>query len=289
MIPDLSGKTKIIGLLGYPVSHSLSPAMHNAAFQKAGLDFVYVCFPVKPEELGKAINGIRTLNIAGVNITVPHKSAAIPYVDEVSEEAKKIGAINTIVNREGRLFAYNTDVNGFWQSLENEGISLKGARVVMLGAGGVARAFAVGTILKNAASLAISDIIPKKAEELVQDVKSMASDAEIVSVTPDSSGFKELLGKAGLIINATPLGMKPDDPFPFTRAQWDAVRSSTVIFDAVYNLKGTQLQKAAQEKGIAYISGIEMLLFQGVRAFELWTGVRPDALLMKKVLQEKLA
>jgi len=283
----ISGKTRVIGLLGWPVSHSLSPAMHNAAFEKAGLDFVYVCLPVKPENVGNAIQGIRSLGIAGCNVTIPHKEAVVPFLDEVSLEAQKVGAVNTIVNNEGRLAGYNTDVYGFLRSVEEKGISLQKARVVMIGAGGVAHAIAICCGLNGAASISLTDIVPEKALALSGKIKVAVPDIEVNLVAPGSDALMQALEKACVVVNATPLGMKQDDPLPLTQDQIGLVPKHAVIFDAVYHIKGTQLCLAAEKRDMTYIGGLDMLLYQGVRAFEIWTGITPDISLMKKVLQEK--
>lgn len=284
----ISGKTKVIGLLGWPVSHSLSPAMHNAAFEKAGLDYVYVCLPVKPENVREAVQGMRTLGIAGCNVTIPHKEAVVPFLDEISLEAQKIGVVNTIVNREGRLTGYNTDVYGFLRSLEEKNLTVKKARTVIIGAGGVACAITIGCSLNEADSITIMDIIPEKAAALSQRAQEAASQVSVNHVPPGSDALVQALEHADIIANATPLGMKEGDSLPLTPHQMGLIPATAVIFDAVYSVKGTRLAQAAKERGIAYIGGMDMLLYQGVRAFEIWTGVSPDISVMKKVLQEKI-
>ena len=286
---SVSGKTKIVGLLGWPVSHSLSPTMHNPAFQDAGLDYVYVCFPVRPDEVENAVKGIRGLGIAGANVTIPHKAAVIPCLDEVSQEAKIVGAVNTIVNREGRLSGYNTDVYGFKRSLEDSGVRLQGARLIVIGAGGVARAIAVGAALEGARSIILTDIVPEKALELADAVKKASPELEIQTVAPESAQFHEALKEATLVANASPLGMKQGDASPLKPEQLEILREKAAIFDAVYNIKGTLLQDLAGERDILYISGLDMLLYQGVRAFELWTGQSPNTELMKKMLRLRLS
>lgn len=284
----ISGKTRITGLIGWPVSHSFSPAMHNAAFQDAGLDYVYICFPVDPERIPDAVNGLRALNICGANVTIPHKQAVIPFLDEISDEAQKIGAVNTILNKEARLIGFNTDVYGYWKSLEICNVDIRGAHTVIIGAGGVARAIAIGNALKNAKSIAITDAIPEKAQILTRHIQGLFPSLEIRDVSLDSDLLLESITRANIIINATPLGMKETDPLFLNPGQIGKIAPSSVIFDAVYNLKDTKLGKTCCDKGIKYIGGLDMLLYQGVRAFEIWTGRLPDVSLMKKVLQERL-
>ncbi len=282
---NISGKTRVVGLIGWPVSHTLSPLMHNAAFEAAGLDFVYVPFPVEPEHIADAIHGIRALGLAGVNVTIPHKEAVIPYIDDLSDEAGKIVAVNTIVNKGGRLFGYNTDVYGFLRALGEAGVEVKGARIAIVGAGGVARAMAIGSALEGAESITLTDIVLKKAWTLAADVERAAPGVKVKCAAPDSDKFLFALMDAQIVANATPLGMKPDDPLP---TKTDAIPGSAVVFDAVYNLTRTPFQRAAKARGCTVIGGIDLLLYQGVRAFELWTGTAPDLAVMKKVLQEKL-
>jgi len=284
----ISGKTRVIALLGWPVSHSLSPAMHNAALERSGFDYVYVCFPVKPENLRDAVQGIRSLGLVGCNVTIPHKEAIIPYLDELTSDAQKVGAVNTIVNNEGRLTGYNTDVYGFLRSVEEKGISLQKARLVMIGAGGVACAISIGCALNGAESVTLMDIVPEKALTLSIKVKTAAPDVEVNLVAPGSDAMIRALKQACVVVNATPLGMKQDDPLPLTQDQMDHVPKHALIFDAVYHIKGTKLGQAACKRDMTYIGGLDMLLYQGMRAFEIWTGISPDISVMKKVLQEKI-
>ena len=288
MRQDISGKTRVIGLLGWPVSHSMSPAMHNPAFEAAGLDFVYVCFPVPPEKLKGAVSGYRALSVAGSNVTIPHKSAVMEHLDKISEEARKIGAVNTIVNRDGKLSGYNTDVNGFLLSLKNKNVEVKGSRVVIIGAGGVSRAIAFGAAMNGASSITLTDIEKSRAESLGA---SLSSSFENLPVSIPDHGSEELLreiAEADIIANATPLGMKSEDPLPLSEKQLNSLSPDVVIFDAVYSVQGTKLQRILEEKNILYIGGLDMLLYQGVKAFELWTGQTPDVDLMRKVLYGKL-
>jgi shikimate dehydrogenase len=288
MTVKISGKTKITALIGWPVSHSFSPAMHNAAFQDAGLDYVYICFPVEPGLIPEAVKGLMALNICGANVTIPHKEAVIPFLDEISDEAEKIGAVNTILNREGRLIGFNTDVYGYWKSLEVSDVDISGAHSVIIGAGGVARAIAVGNALKNAASVSITDAVPGKAQALARHIQKLFPPLEVRDASLDSDLLKESLARADIVINATPLGMKETDPLFLDPDRFKNISASSVIFDAVYNVKDTKLWKACREGNLKYIGGLDMLLFQGVRAFEIWTDRTPNVLLMKKVLQEKL-
>jgi len=268
---NVSGKTKITGIFGYPVEHTLSPLMHNAAFDKLGLDNCYIPFKVAPADLPDAVRAIRSLNLLGVNITIPHKEHVIPLLDNVNEEAAFIGAVNTIVNRESVLTGYNTDGRGFMSSLSEEGIDVDGKDVVIIGTGGACRAVSY-YLSEKAAKLSLYDLDPLKARKLVTDLKEIRGNVYLLDSTEEA-------GQADIIINATPLGMKSDDPSPVNP---DLITSDMAVCDLVY--KQTTLLKEAGKKGAKTINGSGMLLWQGVLAFELWTGIKPPVDLMRELL-----
>ncbi|MCX7793234.1 MAG: shikimate dehydrogenase [Thermodesulfovibrionales bacterium] len=266
----ITGKTKITGLIGYPVEHSLSPLMHNRAFHTLGLDYCYVTFPVEPSRLEDAVKGIRALGLKGVNVTVPHKEAVIKFLDSIDDEAAEIGAVNTIVNKEGLLLGYNTDGKGFMASLNENFVTVKGRRVFLVGAGGAAKAVAY-YLSKEAEEVLVYDIDTRKAEALAEGLKKN------VKVSENNSAIKD----ADIIINATPLGLKPDDPAP---VETSLLRKGQVVCDLIY--KKTKLLKEAELRGCLAIDGLGMLLWQGVFAFELWTGIKPPVEIMRKALLE---
>lgn len=269
----VSGKTKVLGLLGFPVEHSLSPAMHNTAFEKLGLDCCYVTFLVKPEFLRDAVKSISALNLAGVNVTVPHKERVISFLDEVDKEASFIGAVNTIVNDNGRLKGYNTDGRGFMRSLSEARISVSRKKVLIVGAGGASRA--IGYYLCQSASrLFLYDIDKKKARKLISDLNKIRGNV---------SFFSSQLEAIDIIINATPLGLKKNDPLPI---DVNLVKPKHVICDLIY--KKTPLLEKASKRGCKTLNGLGMLLWQGVFAFELWTGRRPPVDVMRKALAQNL-
>lgn len=270
---NITGTTKVTGLFGYPVEHTLSPAMHNAAFKHLGLDYCYVPFLVHPDSLGKAVEAVRALTMAGVNVTVPHKEAVIHLLDEVSEEAAFIGAVNTVVNNGGRLIGHNTDGRGFMRSLEENGIAVAGEKILLVGAGGASRA--VGYYLsERAGSLSIYDIDTKKLNRLVSDLSQIRENVLAIQRIDQQSGF-------GIIINATPLGLKKDDPPP---VDLKALLPTQTVCDLIY--KKTPLLDFASQKGCATMDGLGMLLWQGVLAFELWTSVSPPVEIMRTALLE---
>jgi shikimate dehydrogenase len=268
---DITGRTKITGLFGYPVEHTLSPAMHNAAFARLAMDFCYLPFLVHPDSLGKAVDAVRALNMAGVNVTVPHKEKVIRFLDEVNEEASFIGAVNTIVHREGVLTGYNTDGRGFMRSLEENGIEASGRKVLVVGAGGASRA--IGYYLSDKAEkLAIHDIDNDKLSKLVSDLSQIRKNVNAIPKLEHLAGFD-------IIVNATPLGLKKGDPSPFDVS---GLSSSQTVCDLIY--KKTALLEAASEKGCRTMDGLGMLLWQGVLAFELWTSVLPPVDIMRDAL-----
>jgi len=275
----ISGKTKVLGLFGYPVEHSLSPAMHNAAFEKLGLDCCYVTFSVKPELLKDAVNAVKALNLAGVNVTVPHKEKVIPFLDEVDKEAAFIGAVNTIVSKNEKLKGYNTDGRGFMKMLSEAGIKVKNKNVLVIGGGGASRA--IGYYLcQNAAKLFLYDIDKKKAEKLIGDLNKIRGNVSLFSY-PRLGGQE--LSNIDVIINATPLGLKKGDPLP---VDVKLINRRHIVCDLIY--KNTPLLQQASKKGCKTLNGLGMLLWQGVFAFELWTGKKPPVEVMRKALVRKI-
>lgn len=268
---QINGKTRITGLFGYPVEHTLSPAMHNAAFEAMGLDYCYVPFLVHPEYLEDAVKAIRALGLSGVNVTVPHKEKVLLFLDEIHEEASFIGAVNTIVNSDGKLTGYNTDGRGFIQSLLENDISIEAKNILIIGAGGASRAISY-YLSQKTQTLSLYDIDKEKLEKLVQDLKKIRNN---VSRLDDISNIE----KYQIIINATPLGLKEKDPLPFNVS---LLKKEQTVCDLIY--KQTRLLEEASKKGCVTLNGLGMLLWQGVFAFELWTGKKPPVEVMRDAL-----
>ena len=273
MRPD--AKTRLCGIIGNPVEHSLSPAMHNAAFERLGLNFAYLAFRVTDVE--GAIRGVRALALRGLSVTVPHKVAVIPFLDAVDPVAKSIGAVNTVVNDGGRLTGYNTDWTGFVRSLEAH-VPAAGRRVALLGAGGAARAIAFG-LREKGASLTILN----RAEEI-----GMARDlAAEIGCPHGDLARAQAIASADIVVNATSVGMAPlQDQVPVAPAGF---RPEQVVVDIVYNPMETRFLREARARGCRTVPGCEMLLLQGVTQFELWTGQAAPVDLMRSVLKERLA
>jgi shikimate dehydrogenase len=251
----INGQTKIFGILGRPVSHSLSPAMHNAAFRYLGINAVYVAFPVT--DLAQAVSGLRGLGIGGVSVTIPFKEEIIPLLDDLDPQAAAIGAVNTVVNRDGRLTGYNTDWLGAMTALTAK-ISLTGRHVLILGAGGASRAIASG-IIQAGGRVSLTDVDQPRAAALVKDLGGEAIPLNRVGDCP-----------ATILVNATPVGMTPDvDGIPIDP---DRLGRFEVVMDIVYQPLQTRLLREAEAHGCAIIDGLQMLIHQGAAQFELWTG-----------------
>jgi shikimate dehydrogenase len=278
---------KIVGLIGYPLGHSVSPAMHNAAFKKLGLDFEYVPFEVDPKDLPEALTGLRALHIAGFNITIPHKETIVPKLDEVTKLARIIGAVNTVVNQEGKLIGFNTDGAGFIESLKEDAkIDPKGKSVVILGAGGASRAVSVMLAEANAKSLTITDVQEDKTKNLAEYVGSYF-DISCNFVAPDSPELQAAINEAEILVNSTPIGMHPRvDQSPLSEKI--KLHPKLLVYDLVYNPSETKLLKTAKAAGAKTCSGLGMLVRQGALAFTLWTGKEAPIEVMFKAAQAAL-
>jgi shikimate dehydrogenase len=276
----VSGKTMVCGLIGDPVEHSMSPVMHNAAFEKVGLDYVYVTFKVKPEEVGESIEGMRALNIKGLNVTIPHKVTVLQFLDRLDHLAEKIAAVNTIVNDNGVLTGYNTDGAGLLQALLEKGVEPKRKNIVILGAGGASRAISF-TLADRGAHLVILNRFLELdwAKELASRISQIFSQ-EVKALELNRENLAGVLDKADILVNATSVGMSPDTDG--TPVDADLLRPGLVVFDAVYNPIKTRLLGEAETAGAKTISGLDMLVWQGVLAFEKWTGQKAPAELMKE-------
>lgn len=276
----ISGKTRLCGIIGDPVEHSMSPVMHNAAFRELGLDYLYLPFRVESQQLAKAIEGVRALNIRGLNVTIPHKVAVLQFLDELDPLAASIGAVNTIVNDDGRLTGYNTDADGFLQALLERGIKPEGKRTVILGAGGASRAISF-ILAKNKAHLVIlnrrSGLEP--AQELANRLSTLFS-SEAKALALNRENLRDTLDEANLLVNTTSVGMSPN--IDQSLVATDLLNTKLIVFDIVYNPLKTRLLKEAETAGATIISGIDMLAWQGALAFEKWTGQKAPIELMRK-------
>ena len=276
----ISGRTGILGVIGHPVTHSGSPAMHNAALQATGLDFVYVAFGVPPEGVTAIGVAMRALNIRGLNVTVPYKQVVMDFLDEVSPEAQAIGAVNTIDHHDGRLCGHNTDAHGILASLrEDGGLHRLPPKVVLLGAGGAARAILYALLaVEEVEHIALLNRTVSRAEDLAAALNG-GSRVAVGDITDAAA-----LDDAGLVINATSIGMEPH-PGVSPLGDGAGLHDSMVVLDIVYKPLATQLLQQARAAGARTVDGLGMLVHQGARAFELWTGVVPPVQVMRRALQ----
>ena len=284
---DIDGTTRVVGVIGDPVSHSLSPAMHNAAFKALGLNWVYVAWHVVPEGVEAAVNAVRGLCLPGMNVTVPHKKAVIQFLDELSPAAKAVGAVNTIVNRDGHLLGDNTDVYGILQAIR-VGAKMDSVPpvVVVLGAGGAARGIVYAlTTLPEVKSIRILNRTLANAEELAREFGTTSS---VTAFGLEPHAARHALDGCGLLINATNLGRgKLANISPLPDA-WNCIPPRIVCIDSNYSPATTRLMEQVVAAGGVAFNGLDMLVHQGARAFELWTGMMPPVEVMRAAANARL-
>lgn len=276
----ISGKTRVCGVIGDPIEHSLSPIMHNAAFQALDMDYVYLAFKVKPACVEEAVNGMRALNIRGLNVTMPHKKTVMESLDRIDLSAQIIDSVNTILNKENLLFGFNTDGAGAVKALKENGVELKGHKVLLLGAGGAARAIAYA-LAKEADELAVLNRTVKDAQTLAKLVEKTAN-KRIVAGSLSLEDIDANLQDSDILINATSVGMKPhseETPVPI-----ELLRKNLAVMDIVYNPLETKLARDAKALGAKVVSGVEMLIYQGATSFEIWTGKSAPVEVMRKAV-----
>ena len=275
----ISGKTRLLALIGHPVEHSLSPAIHNASFAAEGLDYVYVALDVRPEDLPAAVRGAAALGFRGFNVTMPHKRAMIPLVDDADEAARVSGAVNTVVVEGPSLRGHNTDGGGMVLACEEAGVELSGRRVLLLGAGGAAAAVALAFGGEGAEQLRVANRSVQHALDLRDKLR--AAGLKRVEVYPYDA-LDEAARDTEVIVNATPLGMKDEDPLPIPS---EHLGEGRIVCDAVYRPgRETALIWEARRRGARVVTGERMLLYQGVLAQRLWTGREPNVKAMEAAL-----
>ncbi len=277
---ELSGTTRLLGVVGHPVSHTLSPRMHNASFAATGLDYVYLALDVRPEDLPAAVNGLRALGFRGFNVTMPHKEAILPLLDGLDEVAALAGAVNTAVVGEDGLRGTNTDGSGFVEACREAGVGLEGARVLLVGAGGAAASIAGAVLAEGARELRVLNRSRWRAAKLRERL-GRAHPGAGISVH-DATNPEGPLRGADVIVNATYLGMKPEDPLPVPIGP---LGTNAAVCDAAYVPGGeTAFIRLARERGLTAVPGERMLLYQGAQAQRIWTGKEPDVGAMSAAL-----
>ncbi len=267
---EINGHTRQLGIIGYPVEHSFSPSMHNYISDKLHNNYVYGAWCVTPENLGKAIDGMRALGIRGINVTAPHKVEVMKYLDCVTDGAKELGSVNTVVNRDGKLYGYNTDADGFCMALCKAGIRIKDSRILIIGSGGVVRPTVIRLIDNEPKSVTIVNRTKSKAVSLAEDITSVKK----FKVETELSE-----AKFDIVINTTSAGMAPqEDVLPIDNIDeiddLSFIDENTAVVDMIYNPDETLFLKEARKKGAKTLNGLGMLIYQGIIAYELFTDTK---------------
>lgn len=280
---EIPPNTRFVALLGDPVSHSLSPRMHAAAFAACGLAWAYLAFRVRPQHLREAVVGLRALDFAGANLTIPHKVAALALVDEVDTSARRCGAVNTLAFRDGQVVGYNTDVVGVRRALEEEGLDLEGARAMVLGAGGGARAACAALGEAGVERVVVLARRLSEAEKVCGAMRQEFQDTAFQALPLEEGSVRSELRRAEVLVNATPVGMDPhEEGCLVASAEW--LHPGLAVFDMVYNPPRTKLLRLAEQVGAKAVGGLSMLVYQGTEAFRLWTGRPAPVEVMKRAL-----
>jgi shikimate dehydrogenase len=276
----IDGSTKLVGVFGWPIAHTASPAMHNAAFGALRMNWAYLAFPVDPKNLGPALAGARDLGLVGVNLTVPHKILALEFVNEVDPHARKLGAVNTVCIENGILRGYNTDGYGFARAIKEEfNLSLKGKRVLVLGAGGAGRAIAIQCAVDGAARVFVANRTLSKIEPIAREFASAKTAFKALPL--DSGELGRVIDDVDLLVNATSVGLAEGDSLGLEASLFSP---KLFVYDIVYRPAETALLKIASENGAKVANGLGMLLHQGVKSFELWTKRKAPVAVMRRAL-----
>lgn len=273
----INGQTKLLCLLGSPVEHSFSPAMHNASFQKLNINASYMAFDVHKNSLKSAIEGLKAFNFVGANVTIPYKIDIMPYLDVIDPKAQKIGACNTVVNRDGTLYGYNTDVDGFIESFKRFQFDFKNKKIAVLGTGGASKAVVVGLLFKEVASIDVYSRTLEKANLFVDQVGSESVHAKSYDEIADSKTYD-------VVVNTTPIGMHPNEGKSVV--QVGAIgHEETIFYDLVYNPLETEFLRQARVSNRRTLNGLDMLVYQGIYALRYWFDHDHDAWTKEDVLE----
>lgn len=266
----IDGHTQHLGIIGYPIEHTFSPAMHNFISEAVHNNFIYSAYLIPPEQLENAINAVRALDIKGINVTAPHKVEVMQYLDEVTDTARELGSVNTVVNRGGKLYGYNTDADGFCMMLEKNDITIKGSNILIIGAGGVTRPTVIRLIDNGASAITVLNRTKEKADSLADDIMKVKGFK--INTTVNSFDFD-------IVINTTSAGMEPlENALPTDSiseiSDLSFINENTAVVDMIYNPSETRFLKESRERGAKTLNGLGMLIYQGVIAYELFTDTK---------------
>jgi shikimate dehydrogenase len=283
MTVTISGKTRVCAVIGDPIEHSLSPVIQNAAFNALNINCIYTAFRVTPAGVANALAGIRALGILGFNVTMPHKEAVIAHLDWIDETAKFLNSVNTIYHRDGKLLGYSTDGTGALRALEENGAKPQGKRVVIIGAGGAARAIA-HSLIQETDELVVLNRTVSEAKKLSETLKhKFNKKVSAGSLSPEV--IKEKINESDILLNTTSVGMRPNINQSLVAP--NNLKSDLTVMDIVYNPYETQLIKDAKAAGANVVSGVEMLIYQGAATFEIWTGQQAPVQVMRRAVLEQ--
>lgn len=266
----IDGHTQHLGIIGFPIEHTFSPAMHNFISEAVHNNFIYSAYLIPPEQLENAINAVRALDIKGINVTAPHKVEVMQYLDEVTDTARELGSVNTVVNRGGKLYGYNTDADGFCMMLEKNDIAIKGSNILIIGAGGVTRPTVIRLIDNGASAITVLNRTKEKADSLADDIMKVKGFK--INTTVNSFDFD-------IVINTTSAGMEPQENVLPTDSiseisDLSFINENTAVVDMIYNPSETRFLKESRERGAKTLNGLGMLIYQGVIAYELFTDTK---------------
>ena len=274
MIP-ITGHTRLTALLGSPVAHSISPLMHNEAFQLLNLDYTYLCFDVNEETLPAAVEGLKACGIRGFNLTMPNKNQIVKLLDELSPAARLIGAVNTVVNDKGHLVGYNTDGVGYMQAVRDAGYDITGKTITIMGAGGAATAICAQAALDGVEKIHIfareTSRFWERTQKLVENINSTLPCKAVLHENKDTRALDGAISESALLLNATSVGMAPDTDSTIIQ-DTSLYHPDLIVSDVIYNPRETRFLREAREAGCRTFNGMYMLLYQGAEAFRLWTG-----------------
>jgi shikimate dehydrogenase len=277
----IDGSTTIVGIFGSPIKHTASPAMHNAAFAALEMNWVYLAFPVDPQNLRAALQGASHMGLVGINLTIPHKILALDWIDEIDAEARKLGAVNTLCMENGRLRGYNTDGYGFLRAIKEDfNLSIRGKRVLVLGAGGAGHGIAVKCALDGASRVIVANRTPARIEPVAREVR--ATKTEFLALKLAEENIRRVIHEVDLVVNATSVGLEEGDSLGLGA---DLFSPRLHVYDTIYRPAETELLRVAESAGAKVANGLSMLLHQGAKAFEIWTKRKAPLAVMRRALR----